>query len=197
MEITKRAKNAIKILFTDYLVDYNAHNLKDKLEISNVGTIKLLKRLEEKNILKSKKMGNATFYKVNTKNDYAIKLLELILMENDYSNYVKGWILDLGIFSNMTKSILLFGSVLKKGKKAGDIDVGFILKNSANYKKIQKKVNDINKNNRMKIHPLYMTEKNFEDKLKNKDKPIIEIVSSCAVIHGVELFVKVIKNVQI
>ena len=118
-------------------------------------------------------------------------------MENDYSNYVKGWILDLGIFSNMTKSILLFGSVLKKGKKAGDIDVGFILKNSANYKKIQKKVNDINKNNRMKIHPLYMTEKNFEDKLKNKDKPIIEIVSSCAVIHGVELFVKVIKNVQI
>ena len=113
----------MKIIFTDYLEDYNAYSLKDKLELSNFGTVKLLKRLENDNILTSKKMGNATFYKFNTGNGYAIKLLELSFMEHDeLTTYVKGWLYDLKQFEEDAKSVILFGSVLSKGKKANDID---------------------------------------------------------------------------
>ncbi|MBI2660902.1 hypothetical protein HYX09_01390 [Candidatus Woesearchaeota archaeon] len=54
----------------------------------------------------------------------------------------------------------------------------------------------MNGRNRLKIHPLYLTENEFENKLEEKDKPLVEIVKSCIVVHGYELFVKVLANVQ-
>lgn len=57
-------------------------------------------------------------------------------------------------------------------------------------------IKHINEKNRLKIDPLYLTEQDFEKKLIEKDKPLIEIVKSCVVVHGYELFVEVVKNVQ-
>ena len=187
----------MKIIFTDYLTDYNAYSLKDKLKLSNFGTVKLLKRLENDNLLTSKKMGNATFYKLNVGNEYAIKLLELSFMEhNELPTYVKGWLHDLTHFEEDSKTVLLFGSVLSKGKKAKDIDVCFVLESHNNYKKVQAKINKLNEKSRQKIHPLFLTEDDFENKLVEKDMPVIDIIRSCLVVCGQELFIRVIKNVQ-
>ncbi len=57
-------------------------------------------------------------------------------------------------------------------------------------------IKKMNGKNRLKIDPLYLTEQDFEQKLIEKDKPLIEIVKSCVIVHGYELFVEVVKNVQ-
>lgn len=195
--ISENGKIALKIIFTDYLTRYNSYNIKDKIGISDVGSLKLLRSLSERGFLVSEKIGNAIFYKPNLRNDYLLKLLELIFL--DYSNlssFVKGWIYDLQIFKNMAKAVLLFGSILKKGKDAKDVDVCFILKHPDDYSEVQIKVSQLNSKSRLKIHPLYLTEKEFKKKLMEKDKPLLDIVKSCVVVHGHELFVEVLKNVQ-
>jgi len=197
VEVTENGKMALRLIFTDFLTNYNSYNIKGKLGLSNAGSLKLLRNLSEKNLLTSEKMGNAIFYRVSLNNQYALKLLELIFL--DYSNlssFVKGWIYDLQMFKNITKAVLLFGSILKKGKDAKDVDVCFILKHFDDYSEVQIKVAQLNSKSRLKIHPLYLTEKEFEKKLMEKDKPLVEIIQSCVVVHGHELFVEVLKNVQ-
>src|SRR3989339_985565 len=188
VEITENGKMALKLIFTDFLANYNSYNLKDKIGLSNAGSLKLLRSLHEKNLLISQKMGNATFYKTNLKNGYLIKLLELIFLDNsNLPNFVKGWIYDLGSLMPHTKAILLFGSVLRKSKKARDIDVCLILKKHENYKLLQEMIKEMNEQTRLKLHPLYLTEKDFKIKLMEKDEPLIEIVKNCIVVHGQEL----------
>lgn len=197
MEISRNGKKALRIIFTDYLTDYNSYNIKDKIGISGVGSLKLLRNLKNKKMLVSKRMGNAIFYKVNLENEYVIKLLELIFLDySSLSSSAKGWIYDLRSFTANTKAILLFGSILRKDRNAGDVDVCFILKCPADYSKVGSKINEMNKKNRLKIHPLYLTEEEFEKKLMEKDKPVIAMVKSCEVVHGQELFVGVLRNVQ-
>ena len=197
VEISKNGKIALKLIFTDFLTSYNSYNIKGKIGLSNAGSLKLLRSLREKNLLISEKMGNAIFYKPNINNDYLLKLLELEFF--DYTNlpsFIKGWVYELKSFAQLTEAIVLFGSVLRKQKDAVDVDVCFILKSHGDYTKVQAKVNEVNKRNRQKIHPLYLTQKDLEEKLKQKDNPLIEMVKSCVVVHGQEIFVEVLKNVQ-
>ncbi len=197
MELSDNGKRALKIIFTDFLTSHNSYNIKDKLGISSVGSLKLLRGLKEKNILVSRRMGNAIFYKSNIKSEYAIKLLELIFLDySGLSSFVKGWIYDLRALAKETKAVFLFGSILTKGKKAGDVDVCFILRSPKDYSGLQGGVDGINRKNRLKIHPLYLTEEEFEKKLMEKDKPLVDMVRTCVVVHGQELFVKVLKNAQ-
>ena len=197
VEITENGKKALKLIFTDFLTSYNSYNIKDKLGLSNAGSLKLLRSLDEKHLLVSNKMGNAIFYKPCLENDYLLKLLELIFMEHHgLPNYAKGWIEELKVFIPFTKAIILFGSVLKKGKEAKDVDVCFVLKDIEMYDKADLLVKETNRKSRVKIHPLYLTEKEFEKKLEEKDKPLVEMVKSCAIVQGQEVFVRVLKNVQ-
>ncbi len=196
-DISENGKKALKIIFTDFLANYNSYSIKDGIGISGVGSLKLLRILKAKSILLSEKMGNAIFYKPNLKNKYLLKLLELIFLDNSsLPSFAKGWIYDLREFIPLTKAILLFGSILRKGSNARDVDVCFILKNHKDYPKLQNKVDEINKKNRLKIHPLYLTKRDFEEKLRKKDKPLIDMVKNCAVVHGEDLFVEVLKDVQ-
>jgi len=197
VEITENGKIALKLIFTDFLTKYNSYNIRNKIELSNAGSLKLLRSLNEKGFLNSEKIGNAIFYKPDLKNKYLLKLLELIFLDHSkLASFAKGWIHDLQSLANYTKSIFLFGSVLKKGKEARDVDVCFILKKSKDYHLLQQKVKEMNEKNRLKIHPLYLTKKDFEKKLKERDKPLLEMVKSCVIVHGQELFIEVLKNVQ-
>lgn len=196
MELTTNEQEALRIIFTDYLADHNAYNLKDTLGLSGVGTLKLLRRLQEKALLTSRKMGNAIFYRVNIGNDYALKLLELLFMDHSsLSSFARGWIQELKAFEE-AEAVLLFGSVLSRGKDASDIDACFILARHEDYTRIQRKVEEVNRRSRQKVHPLYLTEEDLKEKLREKDRPVVEMVRSCVVVSGQALFVRVLKEIQ-
>jgi len=196
VEVNETAKSALKIIFSDFLTSYNSNNIKEKLGISQVGSLKLLRSLKEKNLLVSEKMGKAIFYKPNLGNDYLLKLLELAY--SDYSNlspFVRGWLHDLRLFDNV-QAVFLFGSILTKGKNARDIDVCFILNEAKDYSRINQKIGEMNQKNRLKIHPLFLTEEDFRKKLSEKDAPLVGMAKTCIVVQGQELFVEVLKDVQ-
>lgn len=197
VEVSETAKKALRIVFSDFSANYNSNNIKGKLGISQVGSHKLLRSLEEKDLLVSKKMGKAIFYKPNLQNEYLLKLLELTY--SDYSGlsaFIKGWIHDLRLFPNNVKAVFLFGSLLTKEKDARDVDVCFILNEAKDYANVAQKLTEMNARNRLKIHPLFLTEDDFRKKLVVKDAPLIDMVRTCIVVYGQELFVEVLRDVQ-
>ena len=104
--------------------------------------------------------------------------------------------MELQSFSPLSDAILLFGSLLGKGKDAHDVDVCFILKDAEDYQKMHRKIDDLNKKGRFRVHPLYLTKDDLIEKLKQKDPPIMDMVKSCIVVSGGELFVEVVAHAQ-
>src|SRR3989338_2731676 len=78
--LTEKEGEALLRLFRDVAVHYNAHSLSKRLGLSPRGTLKLLKRLEKQQLLTSRTLGKATYYKQNLEESYTGTLVELLLM---------------------------------------------------------------------------------------------------------------------
>src|SRR3989338_3214121 len=78
-EITKSEMDVVLKLIKSPEVDYNANAIAKVVGITSMGALKILKRLESESILKSKKIGRAVIYRVNTEDFYAHRYVELIL----------------------------------------------------------------------------------------------------------------------
>ena len=86
---TEKEKKALLILFKDFSSYYNANSLSKLLNISRIGTMKLLKKLHKNNILIERKIGKSTVYKVNLEDDYVRSLIAFLLVEE--TNKFKRW----------------------------------------------------------------------------------------------------------
>ncbi len=194
VELTNKAKIALKILFTDFTHKHNAYNLSKKLGMSDVGTMKLLRRLEKENLLTSEKIGQAIVYTLNLKNHYLIKTLELTFLERTTSDYVNGW---RSIFQQLqpyTDIVLLFGSILTKGKDANDVDVCIIFSKVSDYNKIKSVIQNIHQ--RLKIHSLIFSLNDFKKKIKERDPVVISMLKNSEIVSGGDLLVRVLCDVQ-
>ena len=74
-DITNNEMYFVLNIFKNPEKEYNANNMAQQLGISSMGALKIAKRLEKENILKSKQIGKARIYKINMKNDYAKEYL--------------------------------------------------------------------------------------------------------------------------
>ena len=73
-DITNNEMLFVLSIFKSPEKEYNANNMAKHLGISPMGALKIAKRLEEENILKSRQIGKARIYKINMKNNYAKEL---------------------------------------------------------------------------------------------------------------------------
>lgn len=188
-DITKNEINIILKLIKSPEVDYNANNLAKVVGITSMGVLKILKKLEKESILKSKKAGQAVFYKVNTINAYTNKYVSLILSrEAIYADpRVKRWIEELKKIKN-ADIIVLFGSVLQNSNP-NDIDVLFVT-NQKRFSKLQEEIKEINEMNIKKIHPMYQTFSDIINNIKKRDKPLLSAIKGI-IILGEEKFIEV------
>ena len=69
-EITNNEMIFVLSIFKSPEVEYNANSIAKKMGISSMGALKIAKRLEKENIIKSKHLGKAKFYNLNLNNDY-------------------------------------------------------------------------------------------------------------------------------
>src|SRR3989338_2503944 len=122
-EITKAEMEIVLKLVKSPEVDYNANSLAKVTGITAMGALKILKRLESEYILKSKRIGKATIYRINVDNPYSRRYVSLILSRESLhaSPQVKRWVEELKKIKN-ADLIVLFGSVLEKSNP-NDIDV--------------------------------------------------------------------------
>ncbi len=188
-DITTAEMNVILTLVKSPEVIYNANSLSKVVGITPMGALKILQRLEQESIVKSRKIGKAITYKVNVEDSYARKYLSLILVrEAQHANpQVKRWITELKKIKN-ADVIVLFGSVLEK-PNPNDIDV-LLITNQKQFFKLQQEIKELNEMNIKKIHPMYQTYEDIIKNIKKRDKPLLNAIKGI-VIFGEEKFLEI------
>ena len=188
-EITPAEMKAVLTLVKTPEAIYNANSLSKVIGITPMGTLKILKRLEQESILKSRKIGKSITYRVNLEDSYAGKYVSLLLArEAQHAPPVaRRWIREVQKIKNSDVAIL-FGSVLEK-PHPHDIDI-LIVTDQKRFPKLQKEIQELNEINIKKVHPLYQT---FEDIIKNikkRDKPVLNAIKGILV-RGEEKFMDI------
>lgn len=185
-------KNEIRTLLTIVKspeVMYNANSLSKDLGITSMGTLKILKRLEDESILKSRKIGKSTIYRINIKNNYSKEYIGFLLSRESSisTGLIKRWVNEIKKIKNASIAIL-FGSVLEK-KSPKDIDV-LLITDQARFIKLKSEVEELNKINIKKIHPVYQSFKDVVKNIKKRDKVILNAIKGIVVFGG-EKFLRV------
>ncbi len=193
----KKTKNEMRVILNILKSpekEYNANNLSKVIEITPMGVLKILKRLEKEEILVSRKIGNASIYKINFKNEFALEYITFLLKKEAEQSppYIKRWIYELKKM-NESEIILIFGSVLKIKEKAKDIDVLFVVKQN-NFNILKKKIEQLNKINEKKIHPIYQTFDDFKKNIIKQDKVILSAIKG--VVLGDKKFIHLIQKIK-
>lgn len=163
---------ALKILKTPE-GEFNANSISKEIGITSMGALKILKRLENEGILASKIAGKATFYKFNFAGDYA-KHYAVFALKNEAEHaqpYARRWIKEIRKLKNANVAIL-FGSVLRKGKEAHDVDV-LALASQNKFGKLKEEVVELNKINEKHMHIIYQSPKDLRSNIKKQDKIVL------------------------
>ena len=83
-DITKKEMELVLFIFKNPEKEHNANNIASKINITPMGALKIMKKLDKQGILKAKKIGKAVFYKINFSSDMACKAAELSLFEEGH-----------------------------------------------------------------------------------------------------------------
>ena len=188
----KNTKKILLYLLKNFELN-NINQISKKLEISVGSAFKILKKLEEENIVFVVNLGNAKYYKLNLESRETIKFCELLLLEEkrNLKGYAKIYSDEIENFKN-ADLIILFGSILRK-KEFNDIDVLFITKE---IKSVTQFCLDISKTKSKPVVPLIMKREDLINELKIKKDSILDVIRSGVVLKGGSIFLEVIKNVK-
>ncbi len=166
---------------------YNANSLANEMGISAMGELKILKRLEAEGILKSRQVGNASIYWVNS-SSYAKGYEKFLLSKEAESSgsFIKRWISEIRKLKSADIAVL-FGSVLRKTEPR-DIDV-LLVTDKKRFSKLKKEVDGLNKINIKKIHAVYQTFPDLVENIKKKEPVVLNAIKGIAV-FGEEKFLE-------
>ncbi|MDO8550950.1 MAG: hypothetical protein Q7S39_12485 [Ignavibacteria bacterium] len=180
-KITNNEMLFVLSIFKSPEIEYNANSIAKHMGISSMGALKIAKRLEKENILTSRELGRARFYKLNFNNDYVRQYVKFVLKRESEQApvYIKRWVTELRKIRGADFAIL-FGSVLKKHEEAKDIDV-LLITDKRRFPKLKKEVDEINLINTKKLHPLYQTRKDLKENIKKRDKPVLDAIKGIIV----------------
>ena len=190
--LTQREKEALLILFKDFSSYYNANSLSKLLNISRVGTMQLLKKFHNINILKDRRIGKSVIYKLNLEDDYVRHLIAFLLA--DEANSYKRWKDEFKDLFKRERIIMLYGSAIKNYEKAHDIDIMVVME-KGDYKEIAKVISERQKFLPKKIHSIELTANDLLKNLLEKQKAIIDIVKNAIILYGQNKYVEIIQNV--
>ncbi len=192
-DITKNEMAFVLTLLKNPDIDYNANSISKELGISSMGALKIAKSLEKEEILLSKEMGRARFYRINFQNDYAKQSIILFLKREAESSApaVKRWISEIKKIKNAEMAIL-FGSVLRNEKDAKDIDI-LLVSDEKSFPKLKKAIDEINLINPKKLHPVYQTEEDLKNNISKEDKVILNAVKGI-IVFGEDILLNVLSK---
>ena len=174
-------------------IEYNSNNIAGAVGISAVGVLKIARKLEKENVLTSRKVGKANIYRVNLDSDYARQYIKYLLKREAEKAppYVRVWIKELKKIKS-SDGVILFGSVLRKGEEARDIDA-MVVVNQKSFKKVKKEIEEINFINIKKVHPIYQTKEDVEQHIKKRQAVVLSALKGIF-IFGEDLFLEVLSS---
>lgn len=190
--LTNNEKKALLILFKEFTVLYNANMLSKRLNISHVGTQKLLKRLKVEKMVISKEIGKAIIYRPNMKNEYVEKLIAFLLV--DEANNHNRWKDEFKDLYETGRIVMIYGSIIKNYDKASDIDIMLVIDQN-DARKIDRLINARQEILPKKIHAIKLTEDDLLKNIKKKQESIVDIIKHAIILYGEDKYIEVIKNV--
>jgi predicted nucleotidyltransferase len=187
---------ALLALFREFSVDYNANSLSKVLNITPMGALKILKRLEKEQLIIPKQMGKAVFYRIDFDNDYARTYLKFALQKEaeQSSPRVRRWVEELRKFKGVADIGILFGSVLEKAD-FNDVDVVLVFEEKK-AGKISSLLKDISGLSVKRIHLVRQTTEDFESNLKGRDKVLLSALKRGIVMFGYDGLIEVVASVS-
>ena len=166
LSMSKNESGLIDFLVRNFREKNSINEIGRRLNLSPRGIYKLLKKLEKNDIIIPVRIGNAIYYKYNFNEEKSRKIAEFILLNNKLNSYAQLQADDLKKLEEKALSCVLFGSVLKKGKEAKDIDVLLAIEKK-DFDNVQKTLDEIRELKPKKIHDVMQTR---EDLVKNIKK---------------------------
>ena len=190
-------ENEAKVM--DFLVRYfgerNSINQIGKLlKFSPMGIYKILKNLEAMKAVRAEKIGNAIYYRANLKDEDGKALAAYVLSHQEMNSYARVYAQDFKEkLGDSVQAIVLFGSILEKGKDAQDVDVLIIFEKDK-YKEVHKKLEEIKELSSKKIHDLMMGPNDLGDNLQKGNKAMIDLIQKGAILKGAHSIVEAIEH---
>ncbi len=193
VSLTNKEGEVLLKLFKDFSTNYNANSLSKEIGLSSRGALKILKKLEKGRFVIGKRLGKATFYKLNLNELYIRKTLETLLIGESIEK-AQRWIDEFRPVFIYAEIIIIYGSIIKNPKNAGDVDIIIVLKKQ-NYKKISSFIQEKNKVFFKKIHDIHQTIDDLKENLK-KNPAVIDSLRTGYILHGQDKIIEVIKDVS-
>ncbi len=191
--LTANEAKVMDFLVRNFHEKNSINEIARRLNLSPMGSYKILKKFEKIDAVKVDKIGQALYYKANLDSEIGIKLAELVLVQNELNSYAKVQAEDFEVLKEITLSCILFGSVITKGKEANDIDV-FLVLDRKNYKEVSKRLREIKERKPKKIQDVMATKEDLIKNIKQKDEVILDILKTGKVLWGSEIIVEAIKH---
>ena len=191
IELTKKEQEALLIIYKGVANFYNANSLSKELVITQVGTMKLLKRFEKNNILLSKKIGKSIIYKINIKEEFVQKLIAFALI-NEASKYLR-WKDEFKSLYKKDRILLFYGSASRNYSNAKDIDI-FIMIDKKDFHEVSKKLEQIQSILPKKLHAIKATKEDLAKNIKENNKSMMEILKTAVVLYGYDKYMEVVNG---
>lgn len=188
LRLTKE-QEIVKLMFKDFLSEYNSRNISPKVGLTHSGAFRVLKKLREKEIVTSRHIGKAVVYSLNLENPLTLKEIETALTIEALKHRM--WIEEFKKMEGKAKSVVLFGSILRNEKEAKDIDI-HVVADKKEYGEIKKIIEERNKILPKPIHLIFQTPNDFKSDIKRKYKVTIEIIKTGIVLFGQDEFRKMV-----
>ena len=189
------AQHALHLILRDVSCVHTITSLSKKINMSRVGTWKILKKLETQRLIILKPLStgetSTTLIYLNFENPLTIKNLELILIAD--SQHHERWI---DSFLPLKKDVLfaiLFGSILHSPKEARDIDLILV----AQPKKLQhipSTLFTIQKTQPKKIHATTLSSKEFKEEVSKENTAILDAIKKGIVLFGQGTFISYLQE---
>lgn len=191
---TENESKVLRFLTKHFDENYSINQLAKQLSMTPMGMHKLLKRLEQRDLVKQKELANAKFCHINFDSDIARKSAELALFEDIKQPFAKAQAKDMERLKPEVKAAILFGSVLNKGDKANDIDI-LVVFDKKDYDAFQKKLRELQKIKTKRINPVMQTPQDLINNLKKKDKIVLDAIKTGKILWGQQEIVEAIRKV--
>jgi len=191
IELRKKEQEALLLIYKDISNFYNANSLSKELEITQVGTMKILKKLEKSGILLSKKIGKSIIYKTNIEGEFVQKLIAFALI-NETNKYLR-WKDEFKRLFKKGRIILFYGSASRNYSSAKDIDI-FIVLDKKDIKEANREINKIQNLLPKKLHVIKATKEDLTKNIKEDNKSMIEIIKTAIVLSGYDEYMEIVNG---
>lgn len=188
-------KKVLLHLLKDFSSIHTITALAKELDLSRVGTWKILKKLESNKFVILKAVGrgktSTSLISLNWENPLLEKTVSLYLTEEAIKQ--RRWQVNFAELEKVVDFVILYGSILHSPQEAGDIDIlGIAPKKS--FVTVQIAIDKAQKTQSKKIHAINLTENEFKAELQKNNKAFTDAVKKGVILFGQESFVKFMRE---